>query len=188
MLSTLTFLTGSYTVANVGLFLRNTALVKNGDLLTIRGKKTLRLLPIKNAGIMYKVYVENNKGPKCIKYGYNFDMNCKERFVGDSENNLIFGNSSFKLFENEIEYNNFCKEVDISQTEYYSNIHIEYEKVKEDDRIWVLVDNKNINSYEVVAKMDNDAFKKLMVEKFQLPYNKVVLCLFVLLALYYETS
>jgi len=182
MLSTLAFLSGSYTAANLGLLYKNLQLVKNGNLLTMKGWRDLRLLPVKDSGIMYKIY-ENND---CVKYGYTFAFKQLVRYRGKDENSLMMCPFDTEYFNTEKQFigpGEFFNKNDIVKVDIKCNnakFYVEYVDVTKDDKIWVVSYLKNLDNCDIIAKMDNDEFKTLMAYEHQLPFRKTILCVFLL--------
>jgi len=170
MLSTLAFLSGSYTAVNSGVLYKNLQFVKNGDLLTMKGWRNLRLLPVKDSGIMYKIY-ENND---CVKYGYTFAFKQLVRYRGKDENSLMMCPFDTEYFNTEKQFIEFFNKNDI--TKFY----VEYIDVTKDDKIWIVSSSKYPNNCNVIAKMDNDEFETLMAYEHQLPFRKTIFCVFLL--------
>lgn len=187
MLFTLTALAGSYCAANVALVIKNTHMVKRNLLYTLGGKKIFTRFPTTTGDIMYKIYEEQTYYGFLryvpINYGFNFKQKNSYYLQGEN-NNFIITPHRVKYFNNEIDYEAFCAQINIDPCGYkYDKIQIQYDTISYTNNIMTLCDPNNQNKYFAISNMNENDFKQIMIKTYQLPYRKTIFCAFLILTL-----
>lgn len=181
MLTTLTILTGAYSVANISRIMTNSKLVKNGKIITPNGLRYIKPVDITSDGIMYKIYSEplNRENSQYINCGYTFETRDPMRsYIEDS----YFRPEEIKYFNTYEDYLIFCQKTNINPTRYrFSETMVKLCPITKSDEVWMLCDIDNCIKCEEIAKMSEREFKNLIKSKNHLPFGLSILFAFMTL-------
>jgi hypothetical protein len=207
MLATLTCLSGAYAITNKLLTIQNKYLLKQNKLRTLNGVYNIRKVNVTKTGIMYKFATENStyvptyikvngttkqcggyfpKSNEYLAHGYNFLMENTPIFSVTQDTNFIFNNEIHQYINNNYEF--YCIAHEIGHIQYATqlgggvhykrfngvNLHVVSTRIRTKDDIWVLCDG---NDCKIMANVNEDVFKQLLLKRSQLPFNKTNLFL-----------
>lgn len=181
MLTTLTILTGAYSVANISRIMTNSKLVKNGKIITPNGLRYIKSVDITSDGIMYKIYAESSNRENCqyINCGYTFETRDAMRsYIEDS----YFRAEEIKYFNTYEDYLIFCQKTNINPNRYrFSETMVKLCPITKSDEVWMLCDIDGSIKCEEMAKMSEREFKNLVKSKNRLPFGFSILFAFMTL-------
>jgi hypothetical protein len=195
MLTTLTVLTGAYSVANISRIITNTDLVKNGKIKTLRGLRYIKPVDIINTGIMYKIYQET---VKCndgglfttqevwkdyyyTEFGYTFETREPMKLCFED---IHFRPEEKKYFNTHEEYLDFCQKTNTDPKKYrFFEIMVECCPVTKSDEIWMLCNIDGSIKCEEMAKISESEFKRIIKSNNHLPCELSILFAFLVLFL-----
>jgi hypothetical protein len=184
MLTSLTFVTGTYSFANMLRMRTNRQLIINDKIKTFYGLRYIKQVNVIQDGMLYKMYFREKDCDICGKYEFYEKVYYGYTFGADNMINVQdFTTTNVKYFNTRDEYNQFCKEAFIDPDRYkYYKVKLEYTPVSKNDELWMICD---VNSLcENLRIMKKSEYKKLLLNNHRLPLGLTTTMIFLCLIMY----